>query len=66
MEDNKSRKGQLAMVNEDHKRFQQEQRDLKHQYIGDDNNHRKKRSMDPKYNTGRDTDKSPGATGRDI
>lgn len=53
------------MVNEDHKRFQEEQRDLKNRYIGDDHNNRTS-GLDPKYNNGSNTDKSPGTTGRNI
>jgi len=52
------------MVNE-HNHFQEEQRDLKNRYIGDDHNNRTKGS-NPKYNSGRNTEKSPGATGREL
>jgi len=53
------------MVNEDHKRFQEEQRNLKNRYIGDDHNNRAK-GLDSTYNSGTNTDKAPGATGREI
>ena len=53
------------MVNENHKRFQQEQRDLKNRYIGDGPNNRKKAQSNLDYNSGRNTDMSPGATGRE-
>ncbi len=73
MEDAKNSKGKwikdkkegFRMVNEDHKRFQEEQRDLKNRYIGDDHNNRTS-GLDPKYNNGSNTDKSPGTTGRNI
>jgi hypothetical protein len=58
-------KGVMKMVNENHKRFQQEQRDLKNRYIGDGPNNRKKSQSNLDYNSGRDTDMSPGATGRE-
>ncbi|MCM3586371.1 hypothetical protein M3182_11570 [Mesobacillus maritimus] len=52
-------------MNKDHKRFQQKQRDLKNRYIGDDKNNRTE-VKDQDYNNGRNTDMSPGATGREI
>lgn len=59
------KKEEYRMVNEDHKRFQEEQRDLKNRYIGDDHNNRAK-GLDSTYNSGTNTDKAPGATGREI
>jgi hypothetical protein len=52
------------MVNENHKKFQKEQKDLDNKYLGGTRNNNKKAPSDPEYNSGSNTDISPGATGR--
>jgi hypothetical protein len=52
------------MVNENHKKFQKEQKDLDNRYIGGARNNNTKAQSDPEYNSGSNTDISPGATGR--
>jgi hypothetical protein len=52
------------MVN-DHKTFQNKQRDLKNRYIGGARDNQTPRQSDPEYNSGNNTDMSPGATGRE-
>jgi hypothetical protein len=52
------------MVN-DHKTFQKKQRDLKKRYLGGARDNHTSRQSDPKYNSGNNTDMSPGAAGRE-
>jgi hypothetical protein len=53
------------MVNEDFDKFRQEQKEHKPVYLGGNNN-QKPGLNDKEYNNQSITDKSPGATGRDI
>ncbi|MFZ7944049.1 hypothetical protein [Bacillus sp. S3] len=53
------------MVNYNFEKFRQEQREHKAEYIGSDKNKRPGLN-DPEYNNQDNTDKSPGATGREI
>ncbi|MFZ3588458.1 hypothetical protein ACOI1C_04085 [Bacillus sp. DJP31] len=52
------------MVNQDFEKFNKLQKEHKSSYLGSDKPH-KQASNDPDYNNNSDTDKSPGATGRD-
>ncbi|WP_423335899.1 hypothetical protein [Neobacillus sp. 19] len=55
----------IEMVNYNFEKFRQEQREHKAEYIGSDKNKRPGLN-DPEYNNQDNTDKSPGATGREI
>ncbi|MBM7651898.1 hypothetical protein [Neobacillus cucumis] len=59
------RKEEIIMVNENFDQFRKVE--LKHQgkYIGSDKNQQPGLN-DPEYNNQSNTDKSPGATGRDL
>jgi hypothetical protein len=53
------------VVNENFDKFRQEQKEHQAVYLGG-NKTQKPGLNDPEYNNQEDTDKSPGATGRDI
>ncbi|WP_157273152.1 hypothetical protein [Neobacillus bataviensis] len=53
------------MVNLDFEKFRKIQNEHKAEYIGSDKN-KQPGFNDPEYNNQDNTDKSPGATGRDI
>ncbi|WP_181213210.1 hypothetical protein [Mesobacillus zeae] len=52
------------MVNENHDKFQKAQRHV-NSYIGDVKGNTRKPHSDPAYNSQENTDKSPGAAGRE-
>lgn len=53
------------MVNQDFNKFSKLQQEHKSAYLGSDRPH-KQQANDKGYNNNSDTDKSPGATGRDL
>jgi hypothetical protein len=53
------------VVNENFDKFRQEQKEHRSEYLGG-NRKQKSGLNDSEYNTQDNTDKSPGATGRDI
>lgn len=53
------------MVNEDFRKFHKAQQEHQGKYIGADRKQRYE-VKDPEYNNQKDTDKSVGATGREI
>ncbi|PLR99893.1 hypothetical protein [Bacillus sp. T33-2] len=53
------------MVNVNKKKFLKAQRDIKNRYIGGDNDNGPDGELDSEYNNNQNTDKHPGATGRE-